>query len=316
MKRESNVGVLLKGGLGNQLFQIAAGLYLNEGKSLEIFNNFTLPRQTAGVADALYFDWPQEIQLNNRESSKLEKKILAICLTRALATKSSPLNRFILKLIQILANFFFSLKFKAHTHVISGEGVGYSTVKLNPGLNLINGYFQSHAYASSAQVYSRIKEIRLKEKSSNLIRLIEEANQENPIIVHLRLGDYKNESGIGILSSDYYKKALKKIELNEVSKNIWIFTDEVESVDKFIYPSSAFNVRIIGENGLNPAELFELMRYGSAYVIANSTFSWWAAFLAYKSGCTRMMPSPWFQNMPSPIGIRPQDWIEIEFLKQ
>jgi hypothetical protein len=89
----------------------------------------------------------------------------------------------------------------------------------------------------------------------------------------------------------------------------------MESVNEFISLPPTFNVSVIGENGLNPAETLELMRHGSAYVIANSTFSWWAAFLSYQSGCTKIMPAPWFQNMPSPIGIKPQDWIEIEFLK-
>jgi hypothetical protein len=119
-----------------------------------------------------------------------------------------------------------------------------------------------------------------------------------------------------VLTPAYYKTALQELESKSASKNIWIFTDELESVNEFISLPPTFNVSVIGENGLNPAETLELMRHGSAYVIANSTFSWWAAFLSYQSGCTKIMPAPWFQNMPSPIGIKPQDWIEIEFLKQ
>jgi hypothetical protein len=105
------------------------------------------------------------------------------------------------------------------------------------------------------------------------------------------------------------------MESSVLSKNIWIFTDEAESVSEFVSPSPNFRVSIIGEIGLNSAETLELMRYGSGYVIANSTFSWWAAFLSYQSKCTTIMPTPWFQKKSSPIGIKPHDWTEIEFLK-
>jgi hypothetical protein len=314
MNSEIRMAVLLKGGLGNQLFQIAAGIYASKSEHLEVFSDFTLPRKTDGIADALFFKWPKSVKENTNKSNKLERKVLALSLSQSLKNNPAFPKNLAHGLVKVLTNLVFALKFKSATNVISGEGVGYCELILKPGQTLLNGYFQAHQYAFDPAVYSQLQEIRLKKESPALVGWIQKAQLENPIIIHLRLGDYKKEAGIGILPAEYYQKALKELEVKEKSKNIWIFTDEVESVERFIQPPFEFKVSIIGENGLNPAETLELMRHGSAYVIANSTFSWWAAFLSYQSGCTKIMPSPWFQNMPSPVGIKPQDWTEIEFL--
>ena len=314
MKKKVKTGVLLKGGLGNQLFQIAAGLYSSKGEPLEVFTNFTQPRQTAGQPDALFFKWPHEVAVNERRSNKFDRKALALNLNQALGNKLFAVNDLVVQFVKALTDFIFSLKFRERTYVFSGVGSGFCTIELKPGQNLLNGYFQAHQFPFHPEVFPLMREIRLKQISPALKRLIDKAEIEKPVIIHLRLGDYKNESGIGLLPPKYYEKALRELESRETSKNIWIFTDEVESVEKFITPSSMFSVSIIGQNNLNPAETLELMRHGSTYVIANSTFSWWAAFLSYRTGCTTIMPSPWFQNMPSPVGIKPQDWIEVETL--
>jgi hypothetical protein len=313
MVHRPKVSVLLKGGLGNQLFQIAAGLYSCSENRLQILENFTLPRQTNGVADALYFTWPQGIEINKTYSNRLERKILALNLNLSLTERNFLGSRVLIRLIGLLSDLLFTVRFRELTHVVRGRGVGYSTFSLKRSNNLLNGYFQAHQFPFAPNVSSKMRDIRPKESSPILLEWIQKAKRENPIVVHLRLGDYKYENKIGVLSADYYKKALKIIETSEKSKNIWIFTDEAALIDEFISPPIEYTVNVIAEIGLTPAETLELMRYGSAYVIANSTFSWWAAFLSYQTECTRIMPSPWFQNMPSPVGIRPQDWIEIEF---
>jgi hypothetical protein len=314
MQNKARVSVLLKGGLGNQLFQIAAGLYLCDRERLQLFENFTLPRKTNGLADALYFTWPQEIKIIKTKSNKIERKILALNLNQALGIKTYIRSQVLSRLVTVVSDLLFSIRFRERTHVVSGQGVGFFALRLKPKHNLLNGYFQAHQFPFNPTVFSQMREIKLKDYSPTLLGWIKKAQVERPIVIHLRLGDYKNESKIGILTPDYYKKALQILEAEENSKNIWIFTDEEELVEKYISPPPKFSVRVIGESGLNPAETLELMRHGSAFVIANSTFSWWAAFLSYQIGCTTIMPSPWFQNMPSPVGIKPQDWIEIEFL--
>ena len=128
MKSKKKVGVLLKGGLGNQLFQIAAGFHSSNGEPIEIFSDFTLPRKTKGLADALYFEWPQQVFINHAKSNKLERKSLALSLNQALKINPSIVEKLSFQFVKLLTDFLFTLKFKERTRVLSGEGMGNNEI--------------------------------------------------------------------------------------------------------------------------------------------------------------------------------------------
>jgi hypothetical protein len=314
-KNGRKTGVLLKGGLGNQLFQIAAGIYSSKGQTVHLFSKFTLPRETNGQADLLYFKLPPEVSENSTKSTKFERRVLALNLRLALLQNERIKNVLFRILVGIASDFIFSLRFKSFARIFSGSGTGFCDINLKPRHILLNGYFQAHQYAFESETYKKMQSIQIINQSKQLTDWINLADLERPVVVHLRLNDYKLEKGIGTLPSQYYDKALTQILQTAKSRNIWIFSDEPTEVDQYVKPPLDYGIRIIGNNGLNPAETLELMRHGSAYVIANSTFSWWAAFLSYERGCPTIIPAPWFQNMPSPKGIKPKNWIEIEYLE-
>lgn len=309
------VGVLLKGGLGNQLFQVAAGIYSSKGQTIDLFTRFTSPRETDGLADLLYFKLPPEVSENSIESTKFERRVLALNLRLALVQNRKIRYALLRIIVGIVSDCIFSLRFKAFTRIFSGSGVGFCDISMRPKKILLNGYFQAHQYSFEVDTYKKMQSIQIIKHSEQLKDWIELASLERPIIVHLRLKDYKLEKSIGVLPSRYYDLALTQILQTVQTRNIWVFSDEPSEVEHYVRPPLDCGIRVIGDNGLNPAETLELMRYGSAYVIANSTFSWWAAFLTYERGCPTIIPSPWFQNMPSPVGIKPKEWIEIEYLE-
>jgi hypothetical protein len=313
--KKSQAGVLLKGGIGNQLFQIAAALYLNQESRIDLYRDFTLPRKSQGIPDSTFFSLPLNFNDVSISSTLIDRKLLSLSLRKALAMPRGRRSRMSKFLVGAAVDFYFSLRFKRIVKVISGDGVGYSPLSLKPGYNLLNGYFQSYLYSKDSFVRNRMRSIEIRSKSAKLLELIGKAKEDNPIFIHLRLGDYRKEKSIGILPPDYYKKALTHLTSKDVSRKIWIFSDEPASVNSFIDAPSPYEMVIVDDQGLNPAEVLELMRYGSAYIIANSTFSWWGAFLAYNDDCIRIMPTPWFQGAPSPEGIRPKEWIEIEYLE-
>jgi hypothetical protein len=314
-KNKGRTGVLLKGGLGNQLFQIAAGIYSSKGQTVHLFSRFTLPRETNGRADSLFFKLPPEVSEISTESTRFERRVLALNLKLALLQNERIKLVLFRKMVEIASDLIFSLRFKSYTKVFSGTGVGFCEINVKPKNTLLNGYFQAHQYPCEVETYKKMQSIQISNQSQHLKDWIDLAIVERPVMVHLRLSDYKLEKGIGVLPSKYYDKALMQIQKTAQSRKIWIFSDEPAAVDRFVKPPIDYGIRVIGDNGLNPAETLELMRHGSAYVIANSTFSWWAAFLSYEKGCPTIMPAPWFQNMPSPEGIKPENWIEIEYLE-
>jgi len=95
-----------------------------------------------------------------------------------------------------------------------------------------------------------------------------------------------------------------------VGNPIWLFSDSTEAtfletfdfiVDKFVDPSF----------DLTPAETLVLMSKGKAFVISNSSFSWWAAYVASENSPV-IAPSKWFRSLPDPEDLIPSNWIRLE----
>jgi hypothetical protein len=57
------------------------------------------------------------------------------------------------------------------------------------------------------------------------------------------------------------------------------------------------------------------MRLGEGYVIANSTFSWWGAYLSRSSNPLIIAPRPWFSKVESPRDLIPDSWLTIETIQ-
>jgi hypothetical protein len=217
--------------------------------------------------------------------------------------KIAPLRKF----IEILASLISSVYFKSFMTSISSNGLGYSDFEMGLGNKLVSGYFQTYRWAQDGSVFQKLKTMEILAPGPQLTYFVNLAKIEKPLIVHVRLGDYKSEYDFGILSANYYFGAIEKVPREEYKK-IWLFSDETESALEFIPEYLRTDIRIIGDVDNSAASSLELMRYGHAYVIGNSTFSWWAAFLSYKSNATVVAPKPWFKNIPSPRDLIPQNW--------
>jgi len=58
----------------------------------------------------------------------------------------------------------------------------------------------------------------------------------------------------------------------------------------------------------SPTATLQAMRFGRGYIIANSTFSWWGAYLSMTENAPVYAPSPWFKGMRSPEDLLPPHW--------
>ena len=92
---------------------------------------------------------------------------------------------------------------------------------------------------------------------------------------------------------------------------IWIFTNEQEEAVHYLPEWVIENCRWIPEIGGSAAQTLEVMRHGVGYVIANSTYSWWGAFLSYTANPKVIAPTPWFHLMETPTLITPIFWKTI-----
>jgi glycosyltransferase involved in cell wall biosynthesis len=169
------------------------------------------------------------------------------------------------------------------------------------------GYFQSYMWAQSEHVNNCLQELHPKSVNPEVFGLIEQAKKISPMIVHVRGGDYLSESKFGNLSKEYYENSIERA-LKIFTREIWLFSDDELFAVNLLKSIGISNVKLIKTSHFTSAESLEIMKYGGAYVIANSSFSWWAAFLRKDKSAFVTCPFPWFLDIPEPNALIPPDW--------
>lgn len=129
----------------------------------------------------------------------------------------------------------------------------------------------------------------------------------NSVSVHIRRGDYKTSKAHNLLDIDYYTKSINLLENQLKDLNYFIFSDDMEWV-KLNFPQSD-KFHFISNNTLTPQFDMFLMSNCNFNIIANSSFSWWAAYLNLNTNKIIIAPSNWYKN--SRCNILPKEWVII-----
>jgi hypothetical protein len=214
--------------------------------------------------------------------------------------------------LNLVGNLIFSTYFKKVIKFECGVGIGFSPVSITQFSTFVIGYFQSYKFVNDKTVFQDLKNIEPKVLNQEIDRYKELANIEKPIIAHFRFGDYKNEKTFGIPALSYYQESLEALVNQNPNSKIWVFSDEKNEAEK-VFPSEFKSMaRWISDDQFSSAETLEIMRLGISYVIANSTFSWWAATLSMTENPKVICPEPWFKLDPEPLGLIPPNWKRVQ----
>ncbi|MEZ8743222.1 alpha-1,2-fucosyltransferase [Vibrio sp. 10N.261.49.A5] len=170
------------------------------------------------------------------------------------------------------------------------------------------GYFQSYSLANK---YKRIFSDALERIAKDFDFCTDEYSET---FVHVRRGDYMSENAIkhhGVTSMDYYIEAMK----HSNSNNFRIFTNDIEWVKKNIYSFGSSSIKISEfETNFQYLDILELylMSKHEKGIIANSTFSFWAALLSRKKEV--ICPQEWFKKkelQQRASYIKSKEWINL-----
>lgn len=310
------VFIQLTGGLGNQLFQYSAGLSLSVKNNSELIfeQDLAKPRGSiANRAEILSFQLPRTPQTLN--SSKLiPSPFMARVVGYALRTGIKP-NKFesmqlIKKIQHICSAILISIFVRFPIRLQIGRGVGYSKLLDNHTNTYLIGYFQSYRYAQANK--ELLQEIGIHPIEEELEFYTEISTLEMPLVVHCRFGDYLKEKDFGIPSAEYYQNAIHEIRKKRDFRSIWVFSDDLELAAEKLNLGNELPIRWINTVDNSITATIQAMRLGYGYVIANSSFSWWAAFLSHQSDANVIAPKPWFMNLESPFELIPPNWTEID----
>jgi hypothetical protein len=307
--------VHLTGGLGNQLFQFAAALEKRDFEEVIFEDKFGKPRTNlAGIPDLYEFD------LGNRvfETTKVQllpRNLMSLVSNFMLRLGAVPTkfekSKIFQLVLKITSSLILSANYSRLLYISVGEGLGFFHQRSPKHLSRYQvGYFQSYKWASDPVVFQALMALQPKQLSRTALKVLNQVKSNPPIIVHIRLGDYKNEDGFGIPSKKYYERAIRHLRQIAIDAPIWYFSDEPELARKYLGARCPDGFWF--EDDLRSScQLLEIMRHGSGYVIGNSTFSWWAAFLRKNQSAPVVSPVPWFRNN-SPVDLIPQNWLQID----
>ena len=303
------------GGLGNQLFQLAFAQYVAENSDSKVFlNNLNKNvRKTKNGSPELHI-YQHNFELDNYSEgffSNFIRKLLGFLIRVNFSSDSKKLYRVLKNLVIFTVEICISIRKLSINHIFMGDNIGFTEWLPTKQNQLCIGYFQTFRYIQSPVIKEKMLSLNLVGVETEIQLYKNLSEIEHPLLVHIRLDDYRNESKIGTLAPDYYAKAINYQMGKRIYKKIWVFSDEISFFKEYIPQEYLNQVRLIDHVGTNSASLLEVMRMCHGYVIANSTLSWWGAFLSYSKNCTVVYPEPWFAGMPTPIDLIPQDWIPV-----
>jgi len=261
--------VFLRGGLGNQLFQYSTGLYLAENFEKElVLRTDLLPiskDEVGGISR-----WPEQMS-GFRHSGTLRNKANQPENSTNLFAKSMQAMRMLGDLSPSLTNRF---------NWLTSETKNRLPDRFER-ITLINGYSSFKDFALENRSKLREQLSSLVDPSAMFLSNLAELKERNPVIVHVRRGDYIGlESIYGTLTERYYSDAIGILREQGSTDRTWIFSDSPEKLPKYLLKSLGTE-RVIGPKEIpSPLETLVLMSMGSAIVAANSSFSWWAGLVS------------------------------------
>lgn len=280
--------VKIKGGLGNQMFQHAIGKRLS-------------------------LDWGQELKYDlswfkNIKEGETARKIginnFNITISEATEVE---INK---NIPNIFIKFFNKIKIRLNKNIF---------FEFNPRLIekkrkiFLNGYFQSFKYFDSIRK-ELLNDFILKNGQSELAQKQKEdiINSDNSVGLHIRRGDfvtnYKDYHGLCSLS--YYAEAVSIIKQKYHKIKLFVFSDDIEWAKENI--KFADPMVFVSGQGFSDAEEILLMSLCKHQIIANSTFSWWAAWLNKNNDKIVVSPKKWLVVVDIDTSdLLPKEWIKI-----
>ena len=287
----------LIGGLGNQMFQYAAG------RALSLECGVPLRLDVSGFAA---YDLHQGFELGRIFEGVFEIADEAD-VRSILGWQYSPVIQRVVSHSSMAAFRRKALVIEPHFHYWHG-------IKDVPDDCCLTGYWQSENYFLRAA-----KQIRedfsfrplLGNQNADIAKQI---TQTNAVSLHVRRGDYinisKNVAVYETCSLDYYRSAIQYVAERMRKLQLFVFSDDINWVKdnlKTDYPCIYVDHNH-GSESYNDMHLMSMCRH---HIIANSSFSWWGAWLNHNPDKIVVAPTRWFANGTDTRDLIPQSWVRL-----
>lgn len=286
----------LMGGLGNQMFQYAAAksLALKRNTSVKVDDSFLLQKSEGRYTQ------------RNFELSAFSSSIE--CLSQE--EKQQISSQFNIRWKRLLHRFF---KFPGGFQYKQEESPYFQNSFFDCGSNVyLSGFWQCEKYFSDIRE-SLLRDFQFKPEVLDFdISILELISESNSISLHIRRGDYVTlqsaSSFHGICSIDYYQNAVSEITLKVKNSVAFVFSDDINWCKENIKLTIPVHF-VSTKNAFSDMHLMSKCKHN---IIANSSFSWWSAWLNTNKDKIVIAPKQWFavENEKS-RDIVPESWIRL-----
>jgi len=283
------------GGLGNQMFQYAVGLSLATKLDTDFYvdkSQFKRYKTHRFGLDTLCLDMeftdPKDYFLYERQKSMLSK---AKAYIRRVQSQKPVLS------------------------VYREKGFPYAPAVLDQrDGTYLTGYFQSEKYFLPIRevLVESFKPKKISKPVATMAKKIE--NATSSISLHVRRGDYVSNPDAnkhhGTKGMDYYAAALKHIFKTKNDYTVFVFSDDINWCKTNLKIDNKKIVWVDSKN--SPIEDIYLMSLCKNNIIANSTFSWWGAWLNTNPKKIVVAPKVWFQDPAiNTTDLIPKSWTRM-----
>lgn len=287
----------LIGGLGNQMFQYAAG----RAHSLE--RDLPLRLDITGFANYGLHQGFELLRIFNCTADIADQTDMV----NILGWQLLPGIRKIVSRPSMLAFRHKGFIVEPHFHYWYG-------IKNIPSDCYLSGYWQSEKYFfDAAEQIRKDFSFRLPLDHANS-ELAKQIGQTCSVSLHVRRGDYVQNSNTAatyeLCSLDYYNASIRHVAQRVINPHFFIFSDDItwaKSNLRIDYPSY-YVEHNHGAGSYNDMRLMSLCKHN---IIANSSFSWWGAWLNPSFEKIVIAPRRWFANETNTQDLIPQTWVKL-----
>ena len=285
------------GGLGNQMFQYAMARALS------------LERQTPLLLDISHFD-------TYRRHQGFELKRIFNCSSQ-IATKNDVRTVLGWQSTPAFKKIFsrpFMSAFRREEFVLEPHYHFWREVGTTPSVCYLQGYWQSQRYFEKYLTVIRDDfKFKLPLNDKN-IQVADRITQVNAVSLHVRRGDYvsnkKTTDFHGLCSIEYYCDAIKNISSKIINPVFFIFSDDIAWAKENV-PIEFPRHYVEHNQGIESFNDMHLMSLCCHNIIANSSFSWWGAWLNSNQNKIVIAPKKWFANSINTKDLLPDGWISL-----
>ncbi len=285
-----------KGGLGNQMFQHALRLAIGARGGVVVYDDLSY-----------YSEHPLDMPFNlDRAFGNIELKPATAEMRDELLSAQKS-RSFLCKVKNRLF---------PSTKLLYNDNTEFSFDKtvLELKNSLITGYWQSYKYFEKHSDAVK-KSFRFREcADTRVLGLIEEIESSCSVSLHIRAGDYllPQNSGIfgGICTAEYYRRAIEYMKEKLGAPKFFVFSNDIDWCQKNMALDDVVWVDDRYLKGLEDWVSMMLMSKCKNNIIANSSFSWWSAWLNENKEKTVVMPKKWVNTVANDDMCVP-GWIRI-----